>query len=71
MNSYTIKINGTTKKTITAENAELAIREYSATRPNSAYGFVRKIKSIDAETHGDRWAIAATDGGDITAEEKR
>ena len=68
MKNYTIKINGKKVGSITADNAELALRAYAATKPNSAYGFIRKIKMIDADTHGDTWAIAITDGGEITAE---
>jgi hypothetical protein len=36
--------------------------------PDSDFGFVRRVKMIDADTHGREWAIIETDGGDITAE---
>ncbi len=69
MNRYAIVIDGKTVDCITAENAEEAADAYSEKMgPDSALGFVRRMKMIDANTRGREWAIIKTDGGDITAE---
>ena len=69
MNRYAIVVDGKTVDYLTAEDAESAARDYSAKQgPDSDLGFIRGVKSVDANTRGRAWAIIKTDGGDITAE---
>ena len=69
MNTYKITKAGNKRASckIEAENAEFALRAWAETQPDSPYGYIRKIAEIDADTHGDVWATAKTDGGTITA----
>lgn len=69
MNQYKITVNGAKVAEISAQDAESAARAHSeACGPDSDLGFVRTVKSVDADTRGKKWAVVATDGGDITAE---
>jgi hypothetical protein len=69
MNRYAIVIDGKIVDCITAEDAESAADAYSDEMGlDSEFGFVRRVKMIDADTRGREWAIIETDGGDITAE---
>ena len=68
MNRYAIVIDGKTVDYLTAEDAESAAEAYSAEMGlDSDFGFVRRVKMLDANTGGREWAIIKTDGGDITA----
>ena len=69
MNRYAIVVDGKIVDCLTAEDAESAAEAYSDEMGlDSDFGFVRRVKMIDADTRGREWAIIETDGGDITAE---
>ena len=53
---------------IEAVNAEMALRDWCETKPDSEWGYIQRITGIDADQRGTEWATAETNGGTITAQ---